>query len=549
MPNHPFDPALFAAHAKNMAVFEETMQICREEFYVTPSGARVSLPTLREVADASVFYRDVPAVDSIPRAETSEIDAVNADCIDVARQLVEEGYRPILLNMANRHVPGGGVLNGARAQEETLFRRSNLCVSLYRYSRYEARVLGVRAARERYPMDPNTGGIYSGRTLFFRAGVNDGYALLERPFSCAVVSVAALNGPKLDANGRLVEWAANATRRKIRTMLRIGLLHGHDAIVLGAWGCGAFRNPPEHMAELFHETLHEPEFAGKFRRVRFAIIEDHNTRHSNFTPFANVFNAPIRSDGLRMPASTRLPDGFPERLTAEMLSGFRQTANGCTHPRAGEIDGIKYIAKCGSWSLYSSDEHVHNEIVADTILRAAGLHVPPSREYRVDFRDGLGEQTVRLARIAENSIPLWDAWNFGGAKLRAKIRNQAIAAYPVQAWIAGIDTFTPDNVRVDADGTLLFVDNGASFDFRACGKRKGWFWNRVDIADPATGYLSLAEHPNQEILRTILGPISRDALWSAAKRYDFSALVRQLPDLYQRPALAVYSSVLDAVRV
>ncbi len=286
----PFDPAVYVVRANNVEVFEETMQICREEFYVSPSGARVALPTLGEVAEASVFYRDVPAVDSVPPAETSEIDAVNADCIDVARGLVEDGYRPILLNMANRHVPGGGVLHGSRAQEETLFRRSNLCVSLYRYSRYEAGVLGVRAARERYPMDPNTGGVYSGRVLFFRAGVNDGYALLDRPFECAVVSVAALDGPELDAEGRMVEWAVNATRRKIRTMLRIGLLHGHDAIVLGAWGCGAFRNPPEHMAELFDETLHEREFAGKYRRVRFAVIEDHNSRHSNFAPFDRRFN-------------------------------------------------------------------------------------------------------------------------------------------------------------------------------------------------------------------------------------------------------------------
>lgn len=48
-------------------------------------------------------------------------------------------------------------------------------------------------------------------------------------------------------------------------MLRIGLHHGHDAILLGAWGCGAFRNLPEHMAQLFHEVLNEEEFARKFR--------------------------------------------------------------------------------------------------------------------------------------------------------------------------------------------------------------------------------------------------------------------------------------------
>ena len=76
--------------------------------------------------------------------------------------------------------------------------------------------------------------------------------------------------------------------------------------------------------------------------------------------------------------------GVPETLTAEMLADFKTTPRGCTHPRVGEINGQRFIAKCGSWSAYSSDEHVHNELVADNLLRAAGLNVPASREYRVN---------------------------------------------------------------------------------------------------------------------------------------------------------------------
>jgi uncharacterized protein (TIGR02452 family) len=525
--HHAYDPAIAERKQRNRYIFEETLCICRAGRYVAPSGAEVKLPGTGEVLKASVFYQNPPRVDSVAAAELSVCDAVNDDCIEVARKLVEEGYRPIMLNMANRHTPGGGVLNGARAQEESLFRQSNLCVSLYQFDEYHARLLGLPLGNGRYPMDRDTGGIYSGRVTFFRTSSRQGDALVETPFECAVVSVAAINRPDLTPDGRLVDWAVVATKKKIRSMLRIGLLHGHDAIVLGAWGCGAFRNPPEHMAGLFHEVLREPEFAGKYRVVRFAVIEDHNSRHSNFAPFDREFNRRQPKAGSREEGVPLDDSGFPAELTAEMLADFRTTPRGCTHPREGYIAGRHFIAKCGSWSAYSSDDHVRNELDADILLRAAGLNVPPSREYRVDFGDGRGEQVVRLAVYDDALKPIMEVWERADAALRAKIRAQTVAAYPVQALIAGIDTFTYDNVKVDSDGKLWFVDNGSSFHFRACGKEKGWFYNRHDVNDEKSGYLSLAKHPDQLGLHRILRVIDDHELWNAAKGVPFMWLVEQ----------------------
>ncbi|MCR5839364.1 MAG: TIGR02452 family protein [Kiritimatiellae bacterium] len=293
--HHQYDPAIAERKQKNRDIFAETIRICQAGYYAAPSGAVVRLPAIRDVLKASVFYQNPPEVDGVPTIGTTVCDAVNGDCIDVTRKLVEDGYKPIMLNMANRHTPGGGVINGARAQEESLFRQSNLCVSLYQFDEYHAGLLGLPLGNGRYPMDRDTGGIYSGRVTFFRTSSRNGDALVETPFECAVVSVAAINRPDLTPDGLLVDWAVAATKKKIRTMLRIGLLHGHDAIVLGAWGCGAFRNPPEHMAQLFHEVLRETEFADKYRVVRFAVIEDHNSRHSNFAPFDREFNGRART--------------------------------------------------------------------------------------------------------------------------------------------------------------------------------------------------------------------------------------------------------------
>jgi len=83
---------------------------------------------------------------------------------------------------------------------------------------------------------------------------------------------------------------AAGTRAKIRAILRIAAHHDQVDLVLSAFGCGAFRNPPHHIAMLFREILAEPELTGVFRRVAFAIIDDHNAVHpgspeGNYLPF------------------------------------------------------------------------------------------------------------------------------------------------------------------------------------------------------------------------------------------------------------------------
>lgn len=83
------------------------------------------------------------------------------------------------------------------------------------------------------------------------------------------------------------------TKNKIRTILRIAKEHYHDALVLGALGCGAFGNPSAQVARLFHEVFEEPEFKDQFKKVVFAILEDRNSVKNsttgNYLPFKEEF--------------------------------------------------------------------------------------------------------------------------------------------------------------------------------------------------------------------------------------------------------------------
>ena len=83
---------------------------------------------------------------------------------------------------------------------------------------------------------------------------------------------------------------------KISTIYRIALDNNHDSIVLGAFGCGAYRLLPEEVSKLFKEIVEEDEFKNAFKVVAFAIYEGKGSkrkvvgRNGKFKPFYDIFN-------------------------------------------------------------------------------------------------------------------------------------------------------------------------------------------------------------------------------------------------------------------
>ena len=281
-------------------VFTHNLDIFRDGAYRTESDRVITLPVSGAFVEQSEMFSAKCAKGDSPLLHIlhTEVQVINQDCILATRDLVEQGYNPAVLNMASLYHPGGGVLTGSSAQEEELCRRSTLAISLYQFSlpggRYGdlADMVRVKRRAEQYPMDNTYGGIYSPDITFFRATKDEGYALLDNPFKAAVISVASLNyNPKhghntLD-NGNIPEADKPILKEKIRTILRIGVLKGHDSLVLGALGCGAFCTPPAQMARLFHEVMDESEFQDRFKKIVFAIIDSPSS--NNFQPFKKEF--------------------------------------------------------------------------------------------------------------------------------------------------------------------------------------------------------------------------------------------------------------------
>lgn len=285
-------------HASRIEIFNSSLAIMRQGWYISSGGKKVVLPSIGEVMGAAVMYKEPVhlLVDPMYPIHT-EVYVENKDCVLAAKDLIDAGCNPALLNLADLYTPGGLVEYGSGAQEENLCRRSNLVLSLYQFSRSRVSQypgLGLVQHVDQYPMDERYGGIYSGIVTFFRSSESDGSMLLDEPYNIPVISVAALSGPRIGTDGLMLPEETEITLDKMRTIFRIGIMQGHDSLVLSAMGCGAFANPPAHIAKLFHQVIEEDEFRDKFSLIDFAILDGYRTglRHNpegNLLPFQREF--------------------------------------------------------------------------------------------------------------------------------------------------------------------------------------------------------------------------------------------------------------------
>ena len=219
------------------------------------------------------------------------------------RLLVKEGLGDVvLLNFASAKNAGGGFLNGAKAQEEDLCRSSGLYLcqleqpDYYAANRAEKSMLYTDHIlySPRVPFFRVSGDglldacFYSPRVPFFRVS---GDGLLDACFYPSVITAPAPNaGVFLQREPHGASALAAALQRRADYVLAVAKHQAQKNLVLGAWGCGVFRNPPEQVAAAFAQSLRQPEFADCFERIVFAIY-DRSPGKAVFKAFAAQFQA------------------------------------------------------------------------------------------------------------------------------------------------------------------------------------------------------------------------------------------------------------------
>lgn len=187
---------------------------------------------------------------SPPQAKynTTSITIQDIDTLGAAQQYND----PACLNFASHKRPGGGykaVQNipiPIKTQEEDLFRRSNL-----------PDLMDNKHIRQHYPLK-GLKGIYTNNIEVTR----DAKLVPHNPYTISLITVPAVVNPT-DDDDQLV-------KDKVKRILEIAAEHNHNTLILGAWGCGVFRNDPTTIATLFKNYLTN-EFQGTFETVIFAI--------------------------------------------------------------------------------------------------------------------------------------------------------------------------------------------------------------------------------------------------------------------------------------
>ncbi len=256
----------------------ETLKILELGLYTNLQGTTVDIKEeLENAINNTVLYKpnmfenienEYKKIRTEKEPKKPNIEITGETTISAARRLiVNEGVNDaVCLNFASAKNPGGGFLSGSQAQEESLARSSGLypCISqmkeMYDYNRKIKTCLYS---------DYMT---YSPKVPVFR---DDNNKLLDEAFLVSFITAPAVNaGVVRQREKGNIDKIYSVMINRIKKILIVAALNSNRTIVLGAYGCGVFRNKTEDVAEYFRKVLHEDGYKLLFDRIVFVVYDN-----------------------------------------------------------------------------------------------------------------------------------------------------------------------------------------------------------------------------------------------------------------------------------
>lgn len=258
----------------NISVFEDTVFVCEKssrliESIKTSRKTQIFIGEGEKLSDAS----------KTPRFEKeAEIIISKKRTFEAAQDYAKLGEKVAVLNFASSTNPGGGVVNGAGAQEECLCRISTLYFTLDTDENWKRFYAPHRKART--PLH-NDDILYTKNIMVFKSDTTSPKLLPENEwYDVDVITCAA---PNLRENPSNRYNSGDGTQRLILNNEELYSLHEKrdtrifdaaasqnvDVLVLGAFGCGAFMNDPKVVAKVMLNLA--KKYAHSFKTIEFAV--------------------------------------------------------------------------------------------------------------------------------------------------------------------------------------------------------------------------------------------------------------------------------------
>ncbi|BCL35261.1 TIGR02452 family protein [Nostoc sp. MS1] len=277
---------------RRIAIAEDTLKILNIGSYICPHGNQVyitheleyCLHSTKCYSPKNLAEIESRVRNSLPCFPHTEFEVRNETTLMGAERTVKSGkfHKVGVLNFASAKNPGGGFLKGAQAQEESLARSSALyksqlkCPEYYSFHRSERSLLYSDWM------------IYSPSCPVFK---NDDGELLAQPYVVDFITSPAPNAGMIQKNQHhLSDKIPEVLTSRTSKLLSLAAEQGCDGLILGAWGCGVFKNDPVIVAQTFADfLLPGGHFWGRFKSVTFSVL-DNSKQQVIFTEFENRFS-------------------------------------------------------------------------------------------------------------------------------------------------------------------------------------------------------------------------------------------------------------------
>jgi uncharacterized protein (TIGR02452 family) len=262
-------------------IAQDTLRIQRRGYYEL-NGHRIDFAYQQRSSEKNSFLitpdegaKIIRKLKPPENAPLASYTVVNQSTVQAIMEMNNDGNHPAVLNFASAKNPGGGFLNGAMAQEEALAASSGLYNTLLPHETY------YKVNRDCESMMYTDYAIYSPDVVFFRDG---NFELLAKPVTASVLSLPAVNMGQIILKGEDVEQAKVVMKNRMRLCLAIFAQQGNRHLILGAYGCGVFRNDPADIANWWKALLEDEGYGRFFSQIVFAVL-DHSKDQSNISVF------------------------------------------------------------------------------------------------------------------------------------------------------------------------------------------------------------------------------------------------------------------------